>query len=271
MLADEPARMELRDPEEADAERVRELVESTMTASYSLSPQQIEAVLANDFDEAGLGNAEDAVVLVADSTVDGGETTVAGVIKAEHTDDGGELRWLFVDPEHRGKGIGTELFETATERLREEGAESITATTLEANREGDQFFERFGFEHVGDRNVEVAGESLAEHVYAESATETESTDSGDFDLPNTETTDGVTTATTDGQQVYINREERDSGTEAPFFPTYTDSEFTDQFGYYCANCGSLETVMDDMERVECTECSNTHAERSEEAYDDSYL
>ena len=63
----------------------------------------------------------------------------------------------------------------------------------------------------------------------------------------------------------------DSGTEGPFFVAYTDEEYTEQFGYYCGNCGSLDTAMDNMERVECSECGNTHAERSGEAYDDSYL
>ncbi|HET7324278.1 MAG TPA: GNAT family N-acetyltransferase [Halococcus sp.] len=267
--------MELREPKASDTERVRELVESTMTASYALSPQQIEAVLAENFSEEQLGEAfEDSVTLVAESTVNGGEPTVAGIVKGERTGDEGEVRWLFVDPEHRGKGIGTELFETAVESLREQGAEGVRASTLEANREGSQFAEQFGLSRTDERSIEIDGESLVEYVYTESSAdaESESADEYDGDLPNTESENGHTTATTDdGQQVYIDREERDSGTEAPFFTAYTDEEFTDQFGYYCANCGSLDTTMDDMGRVECSECSNVHAERSEEAYDDSYL
>jgi GNAT superfamily N-acetyltransferase len=274
-VADDGSGMELRESETADTERVRDLAESTMTASYSLSPRQIDALLDENFDEEGLTQtSNEAVTLVAESTIDGEETTTAGIVKAERTGEDGELHWLFVDPEHRGEGIGTELFETAAERLRDRGAEHITATTLEANREGDQFFERFGFEHVDNRETDVAGESLVEHVYAESSADTESTtDASDEldDLPNTETNGTTTSTTDDGQQVYLNREEVDSGTEAPFLAAYTDEEFTDQFGYYCANCGSLDTAMDDMGRVECTECSNIHAERSDEAYDDAYL
>ncbi len=264
--------MELREPENTDVERIRELVESTMTASYALSPQQIEAVLEENFSEDRLTEAFEDIALVAENTIDE-ETTVAGIVRGTLTDEGGEVRWLFVDPEHRGEGIGTRLFETAVERLREQGAEPVRATTLEANREGEQFFEQFGLERVDDRQVEIGGESLLEYVYTESSTVSESeTTESDADLPNTETENGVTTATTDdGQQVYINREEDESGTEAPFFVAYTDEEYTEQFGYYCANCGSLDTAMDDVGRVECTECANTHAERSDEAYDDSYL
>ena len=275
--------MELREPETGDVERIRELIESTLTTSYALSPQQIEALLEENFDGERLAKAfeaPDSVVLVAESTVDGAEITVGGIVTGEFDadDDNGEIRWLFVDPEHRGEGIGTELFETAIERLRKQGAERITASTFEANREGDQFFERFGFEQTDDRQVEFAGETLVEHVYAENSTEAEiasesdSEDHSDTDLPNTETTNSITTATNDdGQQAYINLTEEDSGTEGSFFVAYTDEEHTNQFGYYCANCGSLDTAMDNMGRIECSNCSNVHAERSDEAYDDSYL
>lgn len=247
-----------------------------MTASYALSPQQIEALLEEGFDEERLTQQPDeSITLLAENTIHGEETTIAGIVEAEHTDEGGEVRWLFVDPEHRGQGIGTELFETAVEKLREQDAEPVRASTLEANREGNQFPEQFDFERADDRTVEVAGESLVEYRYTASSVEAESTteqvEAFDGNLPDTETENGVPTATTDSQQVYINREEDDSGTEAPFFAAYTDEEFTDQFGYYCANCGSLDTTMDDVGRVECGECSNVHAERSEEAYDDSYL
>lgn len=273
--------MELRDPETADTERVRELVESTMTASYALSPQQISALLEDNFNENRLAETfEDAgsITLVAESTVNGEETTIGGIVEAELDEDNGEVHWLFVDPEHRSEGIGTQLFETVIESLREQGAERITASTFEANREGDQFFERFDFERTDQRQIEIAGESLVEHVYAESSPEAEPMvdaevrEDSDADLPNTETADGSTTATTeDGQQVYINREEEDSGTERSFFVVYTDEDYTEEFGYYCANCGSLDTVLDNMGRIECSECSNIHASRSDEAYDNSHL
>ena len=62
-----------------------------------------------------------------------------------------------------------------------------------------------------DVKRENAGESLTEYKYAESTPDTsaevaseESTDP-EADLPETETSDGITTAETDGgQQVYIN-------------------------------------------------------------------
>jgi GNAT superfamily N-acetyltransferase len=273
--------MELREPESDDSERIRELIESTVTASYALSPQQIEAFLEEEFSEKRLTEAfkdSHSIVFVAESSIDGEETTAGGIVEAVSDKSEGEIRWLFVDPEHRGKGIGTQLFETVVEMLHQEGVEEVMATTLEANREGEQFFERFGFEQMDDRQIELAGESLVEYVYSESPTESEPVSEpeakagSDAELPNTETEDGIVTATTeDGQQVYLDQVEEESGTEESFLVAYIDEEQTEQFGYYCTNCGSLDTSMDNMGRIECSECSNTHAERSDEAYDDSHL
>ena len=68
--------MELHEPETTDIEWIRELIESTLTASYALSPQQIETLLEDDFDRERLEsafNSSDAITLVADSTINGGE------------------------------------------------------------------------------------------------------------------------------------------------------------------------------------------------------
>ncbi|WP_254545376.1 GNAT family N-acetyltransferase [Halomarina pelagica] len=306
--------MELREPTPDDADRVREVVRSAMTTSYALSPEQIETIVEAQFgDDRPTRDFEgsDAAVIVAESEVNGGPSTIAGVVVGELDGDEGEVRWLFVDPEHRGAGIGTELFETMVGALRDQGAERVRASTLEANMEGHGFFERFEYERLGVRQAEFGDESLEEYVYVEpsadeeteaeaeaeaeagidrktkaeadgeTGTATEADADGEtdadeaeaeVDLPGTERRDGVPTATTDdGRQVYVDRDDELSGEEAPFFAAYLDEEFTERYGYYCAYCGSLDVTEDTMGRVECDECGNTHAARSGEAYDDSYL
>lgn len=273
--------MDLRGPETADTDRIRELVRSAMTTSYALSPQQLDTILEAQFCEDRLNRAFDSserVVFVAENGAEVGEETILGFAEGALTDGRGELRWLFVDPEHRGGGTGTELFEALCDSFRERGVDDVLARTLEANREGSRFLERFGFEETDEREIEIGTESLVEAVYAQSPTGSEPTtdfaadDLSDADLPNAETHDGVTTATTeDGQQVYLDREDPESGTDGPFLLVYTDEEHTERFGYYCGNCGSLDTAVDDMDRIECGDCANTHASRSDEAYDDSYL
>ncbi|WP_226039581.1 GNAT family N-acetyltransferase [Natrinema sp. DC36] len=288
--------MEIREPKPDEAERIREVVDSSMTSSFRLSPQQIDGITDGQFaDEAIAEKIDDENTLL--HLVETGEgiegTAIAGFVEGRLEDEWGEVNWLFVDPEHRGKGIGTELYETATEALRDGGADHVCVTVLEANTEGHQFVERFGLEHDGDRRIEVAGESLVKYVYTDSdidvelPTESRADESGDEkmakdesdaedaevdEFPETETTDGHLTATSDdGKTVYIARDGEKSGTAAPFFITYEDEGHEEQYGYYCANCGSLDVSMDNMERLECSACGNSHAERSKESYDDSHL
>lgn len=272
--------MELREPTPEETERIREMVDSSMTTSYRLSPQQIETITDTEFSDDSLTRMfddEDAVVIVAENSIDDTEPTVAGIVLGGVEDGVGEIRWLFVDPEHRGLEIGTKLFEAATDALRERNVERIQATALEKNTEGEQFFEKLDLERTEERTIELGDESLVEYVYTEPSTTTETTDSaktdaGETEFPDTELEDGVRTATTeDGQEVYIDTDsDGESGTEAPFFVTYLDEEWGERYGYYCANCGSLDVQMDDMERMECSECGNSHAPDSDE-YDGSYL
>lgn len=270
--------MELREPAAADAERIGEVVESAMTTSHRLSPQQIERVVDEAFSEAALAEKrgdDETLLRVAETAEDLETETVVGYAEGSVDGDEGEVAWLFVDPEHRGKGVGTELFETMREALREAGASTVRATVLDANTEGGQFFEQFGLVRSDERHVTIGDESLVEVVFTESGRgERGAGDeaTGGERLPGTQTTDGETTATTDdGEEVVLARDEQESGTEAPFLVAYTDEAHEDRFGYYCANCGSLDVTMDDTERLECSNCGNAHAERSSDSYDDSYL
>ncbi|MDF9744940.1 GNAT family N-acetyltransferase [Natrinema salsiterrestre] len=278
--------MEIREPKADEAARIREVVDSSMTTSFRLSPGQIDGITDDQFGDDSVDEKrddEDTLLHVAESGEDIEGATITGFVEGRLEDGRGEVNWLFVDPEHRGQGIGTELYETATETLRDRGAEHVCVTVLEANTEGHQFVERFGLEHDGDRRIEVAGESLVKYVYTDSdvdvdlpaesnadSADDEDADSAEF--PETETTDGQLTATSDdGKTVYVAREEEESGTAASFFVTYEDEDRAEQYGFYCANCGSLDVSMAEMDRLECSDCGNAHAERSEESYDDSHL
>lgn len=255
------------------------MAQSAMTTSYKLSPKQIETVMEEQFGEerlAQLADDEDSDVLVAEGESRDGSATVVGVVVGGREGNAGEIRWLFVDPEHRGEGIGTRLFENVEEALRDRGVEYVQATALEANTDGAQFFERFGYERTDERQIEMGDESLKEYVYTEQSAVDSTADSartgGDSEYPDAELDDGELTATTDdGQRVYVDRDADRSGDEAAFLEAYLDDAYTEQFGYYCTNCGSLNVSMDNMERIECEECGNTNASRSSEEYDDSYL
>jgi N-acetylglutamate synthase-like GNAT family acetyltransferase len=258
--------MSVRPAESDDADRITKVVESAMTASYSLSPREIENVAGEKFGAESVEekiDADDVELLVAESDEDG---VVVGVAEGEREDDRGVVRWLFVDPERRGRGHGTDLFERTAEGLRDRGAEDVRAVALSANREGGEFFERFGFEQVDEREVDIGGESVYEHVFAPEDAATEQSDADeDVEFPD----DG--TVTTDDGEFHVDREEHRSGTDGPFFTVYTDEDGDERYGYYCGNCGSIDTTMDEMERVECLDCGNVDKPDGSEQYDDGYL
>jgi len=264
-----------------------------MTAGYAISPQQIDAVVEDQFGrdrlEGDSGDSE-ATYVVAEIDDEVAQTTVAGVVVGRVADETGEIRWLFVDPEHRGKGIGTTLFEEARGKLRDDGAEEIRIYPLEESTEGPQFAERLGFEQAGDREVEIGGESFVEYAYAESSSDGAEPEAGDAEastsegadaagdptepttFPNTEERDGRRTTTTDdGERLYVDTDDAQSGTAAAFFPVYEDEAFEERYGFYCGNCGSLDVSVDQMDRYECGDCGNSHASRSDQSYDDSHL
>jgi len=37
---------------------------------------------------------------------------------------------------------------------------------------------------------------------------------------------------------------------------FADADGSSRWGYRCGNCGSFDTAMDTMGRIQCTECGN---------------
>ncbi|WP_232688476.1 GNAT family N-acetyltransferase [Halobacterium zhouii] len=143
-----------------------------MTSSFRLSPQQIDNLVENLFDDDRLSEAfedDDAVFLVSEADTGDESNGIVGFFWGTVRESHGDVRWLFVDPEYRGQGIGTQLFENGVEGLRDAGADTIRAFALQASLDGHQFFEQFGFEQTDERQVEVGDETLAQFVYTASS------------------------------------------------------------------------------------------------------
>ncbi|WP_158237375.1 GNAT family N-acetyltransferase [Halegenticoccus soli] len=251
-----------------------------MTTSYALSPQEIDSIIDHQFGDESVERkleATDATLLVA--AKDG---TVVGVAEGDLGEGRGDLRWLFVDPEHRGEGIGTRLFEETVDALAERGARHVQASVLAESTDGGDFIERMGFERIDDREADLGDDTFVEHVYAESGEaesegpkDDESTQEGgdaEGEADHESDDEGVeppeTATDEDGTRVYVAADEREPGTEAVFYRAYTDEGREEPYGYFCGNCGSLDVDMDDLGRMECAECGNTH--RADE-WDSSYL
>lgn len=62
--------------------------------------------------------------------------------------------------------------------------------------------------------------------------------------------------TADGETVYVSTSEGARGSKGPFYVAYADADGERRYGWVCGNCDGLDTAMDPMGRVECTDCDN---------------
>lgn len=239
--------MDLRDAKSEDVDDIRETARASLSASYghALSAELIDGAVESWYDAETLADSltdEGAVFVVA---VEDGD--VVGFVQSqfvERREPVGELDWLHVHPEHRGRGIGDDLLRRAETELLERGAERLEGRVLAANEAGGEFYEGEGFSEIGDRTVEIGGEEFRERVFARFP-------SGDGEQVLTEAR-----VTDDGGQVYVAYDEADRASIAPFYATYADRERTERVGYVCGNCDGFAVNVDTMDRVQCSECGN---------------
>jgi hypothetical protein len=72
----------------------------------------------------------------------------------------------------------------------------------------------------------------------------------------------------DGQRLYRDRRPDRRGAKAPFHVVYSDADRDTRWGFYCDNCGGVDTAVDAMGRVECNACANrTKAEEWDAAHE----
>lgn len=258
--------MDVRPAEAADGEAVGSVVRRSLKASYALSPEAIDEIVAEYAGDAVADRPDGgAVRLVAEQ-----DGRVVGFAEGRLTDGGvGEIVWLHVSPGGRGQGAGTELFERTRAELEDRGATHVRAQVLADNQEGEAFFERFDLHELAGTEVERAGVEFDAHFYAadEAAVESDGATLVDDAGGDSEPVDVPDSVTVDGRDVYVD-DEPIPGSEAPFFRTFDDEAGEDHWGYFCSNCGSTATAMDELERLECRDCGNVH--RADE-WDAAYL
>lgn len=90
---------------------------------------------------------------------DGGAGDVVGMIGVQHHDEGvGEIRRLRVRQDHRRKGIGKALIETAVQFCQDRGYLKVTLDTFVEREPAIKLFEKFRFSHSRTRHL--AGKEL---------------------------------------------------------------------------------------------------------------
>jgi ribosomal protein S18 acetylase RimI-like enzyme len=89
------------------------------------------------------------------------------------TDDGAQLRALYLDPAYWRTGIGTSLCDAAVETLHErfdpdERPGTLFVEVLAANDRARGFYEAVGFERFDGREIDLYGETLATDLLRQS-------------------------------------------------------------------------------------------------------
>ncbi len=249
--------MEVRLAESDDRERIRATARASLQSSYSLSPQQIETILDEEFDDSSLATLlgdSDISVLVVDGT-DHSTEGVSGFVTVKGRTEA-TIRWLHVDPRARGGGIATALLDRVHE---EAGEKPVLACVLEDAVEGGEFLEGFGLEQNGYDQITVGGEEFAVTVFTEGE---------GSEMVNEPAVPVPESVTVDGEDRFVDQDESVPGTEAPFFTVYCADHEEDPYGYFCSQCGSTDVSADGLDRLECGNCANAHLA---DEWDDAYL
>lgn len=247
--------MEIRPLEPEEVDSVREIARRSLEASYShiLSPETIETAVSEWYTDEAFEEYLDSdemtfVVAVEDDAVIGfSQSHVVEEI------DKGRILWLHVDPDYRGRGVATELFDVTREVLSDRGIDRVTGLVLAENEEGNRFYDEHGFEKLYERHISIAGEDHTENVYGE---------------PGTEPDELEMWAAPDGEEVYVDWDESTRGSEGLFYTVYSDLDRERRYGFFCSNCASIDTAMDTMGRIVCQECGNR---RRPTRWDAAYL
>jgi ribosomal protein S18 acetylase RimI-like enzyme len=228
--------MQVREATADDGPTIRSIALRSMEASYSLSPATIESAIRQWYGvDSFTEKLEDDEVLLLVAERDGDPVAFS---ESALVDSRGDIHWLHVAAMYRGEGIGHGLYEETRKRLEEKGAETIRGLVLAMNSEGNQFWEARGLSKVGEGTVEIDGTAYVENIYV---------DEDSIDLQ---------PIVVDERELYIDRTDRDRGSEGAFYTVYTDEDRETKYGYYCGACENLVTSMDSMGRLECGECGN---------------
>lgn len=156
--------MDVRTATPADREAIENIAKRSLNASYSLSLTTIENAVEEWYGADKFAEKLDdvhVILLVAET-----DTVVAFSESFRVPGRGqGDLLWLHVHPDHRGRGIGSDLYERTRERLLEEGVQYLRSRVLADNRSGASFYEERGFERVGRDRLDIDGDQFEEYIY----------------------------------------------------------------------------------------------------------
>lgn len=237
--------MHVRDAVEADAPDFRWIARGSLEAAYgeAVSSEAIDTAVEQWYSESGVADRlEDPTTRLLVAEADGHLLGFAEFSVSESAAEG-TIHWVHVDPERWGEGVGDTLLEAVEAELLDRGVSRIEGTALTANEDVIAFFEEYGYVEGITRETEIGEETFSERSFIKFT---------DEDRPHL-----IETRKTETGTVYVALDEHKVGSKGDFYVCYRTEDRSARYGYFCDNCGSVNTAMDSMGRVQCNECDNT--------------
>jgi len=141
----------VRDAKPADVRGIQRVARASWHAAYDpiIGTEQVDDIVDSWYDPERLVDddvrPDERPLYVAE--VDG---DVVGFIEAAPREDAAELYRFYVDPEHWGNGIGTELLDRLEATLADRGVDRLRLTVLAGNDVGVSFYESRGFDRIAE-------------------------------------------------------------------------------------------------------------------------
>lgn len=156
--------MTIREATDGDIEAIRDVARRSWEADYPAIVSRETVTDRVDDWYAPERLADDigrprALVLVAD------EDGVVGFAHTVLSAETGHILRLYVDPEHRGQGIGGDLLEATRDELFDRGVDAVQAMVLAENELGNEFYRAYGFELTGQGETRIGDEPHPENTY----------------------------------------------------------------------------------------------------------
>lgn len=254
--------METREATTDDAEVLKEIAHRSLQTSYAhfLEDETIDDAVDQWYGE---GRLED---LISDDTtdvyipvleVDGEIVGFAQCHLVEFPERVGEIHWLHVDPDYRGEGYGSQLYDHVREYFeQEEDIDRFKGFVFAKNETGNEFYDHRGYEQAYTHNQEIAGEEFVENVWV--------------DVPEGKEYRRAVEPheDEDGQTLYVSYKEASVGSKGPLHVAYLDEDLENRYGWFCSVCESFDNAMDPSGRIVCNECNNV---RKATRWDSAYL
>lgn len=157
--------MDIRAATAADRAAIETIAIASLDASYSLGSETIETAAGEWYGVEQFGEKlEDDHVIFLVAEVDDDVVAFSESFRVAGRGQG-DLLWLHVHPDHRGRGIGSALYERTRERLLEAGVQYLRSRVLADNRSGASFYEERGFERIGQDRLNIDGDEFEEYIY----------------------------------------------------------------------------------------------------------